>query len=75
MSNERVGWRQRAANLHGEFVFAVDCQICLATAEARDMQLRNSQVGYLLRVERYLQPASLVQRISRSLARGAGTGV
>lgn len=46
-----------------------------ATAEARDTQLRNSQVGYLLRIERDLQPASLVQRISRSLARGAGTGV
>ncbi|MFC9649565.1 DUF6236 family protein [Streptomyces sp. NPDC056937] len=46
-----------------------------ATAEARDTQMRNSQVGYLLRIERNLQPASLVQRISRSLARGAGTGV
>ncbi|MFH9988175.1 hypothetical protein [Streptomyces luteogriseus] len=46
-----------------------------ATAEARDAQLRNCPVGYLLRIERNLQPASLVQRISRSLARGVGTGV
>lgn len=28
MSNERVGWRQRAANLHGEVAFEVDYQIC-----------------------------------------------
>ncbi|SMF70721.1 DUF6236 family protein [Streptomyces sp. Amel2xC10] len=46
-----------------------------ATAEARDTQLRNSPVGYLLRIERNLQPASLVQRVSRGLARGVGTGV
>lgn len=28
ISPERMGWRQRAANLHGEFVFAVDYQTC-----------------------------------------------
>ncbi|WP_274565038.1 hypothetical protein [Streptomyces spiramyceticus] len=28
ISAERIGWRQRAANLDGEFVFAVDYQLC-----------------------------------------------
>jgi hypothetical protein len=28
ISPERTGWRQRAANLHGESIFAVDYQIC-----------------------------------------------
>lgn len=28
LSDERTGWRQRAASLDGEFVFAVDYQIC-----------------------------------------------
>ncbi|WP_406354211.1 hypothetical protein [Streptomyces sp. NBC_00658] len=28
VSDERIGWRQRAANMRGEFVFAVDYQIC-----------------------------------------------
>jgi hypothetical protein len=28
VSAERIGWRQRAANLNGESVFAVDYQIC-----------------------------------------------
>ncbi|QTI88999.1 hypothetical protein [Streptomyces sp. AgN23] len=28
VSANRIGWRQRAANLHGEFVFAVDYQTC-----------------------------------------------
>jgi hypothetical protein len=28
ISAERHGWRQRAANLNGQFVFAVDYQIC-----------------------------------------------
>jgi hypothetical protein len=28
ISPERLGWRQRAANLDGEFAFAVDYQIC-----------------------------------------------
>ncbi|MFE9597209.1 hypothetical protein [Streptomyces hokutonensis] len=28
ISNERVGWRQRAANLHGDFAFALDYRIC-----------------------------------------------
>ncbi|MFE2867018.1 hypothetical protein [Embleya sp. NPDC059259] len=28
ISGERAGWRQRAANLHGEWVFAVDYLIC-----------------------------------------------
>lgn len=28
ISGERAGWRQRAANLDGEVVFAVDYQIC-----------------------------------------------
>jgi hypothetical protein len=30
ISTERVGWRQRAANLDGVFAFAVDYQVCLA---------------------------------------------
>lgn len=30
LSPQRVGWRQRAANLDGEFAFSVDYQICLA---------------------------------------------
>jgi hypothetical protein len=29
ISDERLGWRQRAANLNGEFAFAVDYQVCL----------------------------------------------
>ena len=28
LSNARIGWRQRAANLAGEFAFAVDYQVC-----------------------------------------------
>ncbi|MEU1673843.1 hypothetical protein ABZ752_17680 [Streptomyces roseifaciens] len=28
VSDERLGWRQRAANLNGDFAFAVDYQIC-----------------------------------------------
>ena len=28
ISAERIGWRQRAANLEGEFAFAVDYQVC-----------------------------------------------
>ncbi|WP_107416793.1 hypothetical protein [Streptomyces sp. CC53] len=28
ISSERMGWRQRAANLQGEFAFAVDYRIC-----------------------------------------------
>ena len=28
ISGERIGWRQRAANLDGEWVFAVDYQVC-----------------------------------------------
>ncbi|GAB2509313.1 hypothetical protein GCM10026982_39530 [Nocardiopsis aegyptia] len=28
VSPERTGWRQRAANLHGESIFAVDYRIC-----------------------------------------------
>ncbi|MFC0861691.1 hypothetical protein ACFHYQ_05200 [Sphaerimonospora cavernae] len=28
ISAERIGWRMRAANLNGEFAFAVDYQIC-----------------------------------------------
>ncbi len=28
ISDERIGWRQRAANLGGEFAFAVDYEVC-----------------------------------------------
>ena len=28
ISDERIGWRQRAANLNGEFAFAVDYEVC-----------------------------------------------
>ncbi|WSJ58820.1 hypothetical protein OG756_12890 [Streptomyces sp. NBC_01310] len=28
VSSERIGWRQRAANLDGEFAFSVDYQLC-----------------------------------------------
>ncbi|GAB2688417.1 hypothetical protein [Kitasatospora kifunensis] len=28
VSGDRVGWRQRAANLDGEFAFSVDYQVC-----------------------------------------------
>ncbi|MFE2426460.1 hypothetical protein ACFXJ5_06870 [Streptomyces sp. NPDC059373] len=28
VSGERLGWRQRAANLHGDFAFEVDYQVC-----------------------------------------------
>jgi hypothetical protein len=28
ISAERIGWRQRAANLDGDFAFAVDNQVC-----------------------------------------------
>lgn len=28
VSAERIGWRQRAANLNGEFAFAVDYEVC-----------------------------------------------
>jgi hypothetical protein len=29
VSAERIGWRQRAANLDGDFAFAVDYQVCV----------------------------------------------
>ncbi|WP_157537394.1 DUF6236 family protein [Kitasatospora azatica] len=46
-----------------------------ATTEARSAKLADSPVGYLLRVERDLKPATLVSRVARTLARAAGTGI
>ncbi|MDX3077857.1 DUF6236 family protein [Streptomyces sp. MI02-7b] len=46
-----------------------------AATRARDGQLETSPVGYLLRAERTLKPATLVRRVGRAAARVAGTGI
>ncbi|MGW2395021.1 DUF6236 family protein [Kitasatospora sp. NPDC001664] len=45
------------------------------TAKARDAAMAASPVGYLLRVEQDLKPATLLDRVKRAAARAAGTGV
>ncbi|MDJ0346419.1 DUF6236 family protein [Streptomyces sp. H10-C2] len=46
-----------------------------ATAQARDAQIKDSPVGFLLRAERHLSPATLAQQVARSITRAAGTGI
>ncbi|MER6398504.1 DUF6236 family protein [Kitasatospora sp. NPDC001603] len=46
-----------------------------AAASERDSRIASSPVGYLLRVEKELKPATVLKRAGRVLARTAGVGI
>lgn len=66
------GWIGNAPVTAGSIALAATA-LRQTTAEARDAQLADSPVSYLLRVERHLKPTTLARRVVRTMNRAAGT--